>query len=43
LTANQFTALSAEDQFATAFNEFAQYGVIYGSLAIDQDVGSEVP
>lgn len=32
LTANQFSALSPEDQFLTAYNATAQYGRIAGSL-----------
>lgn len=43
LTANQFTALTREDQFLAAYSSFAQYGVVYGALTFDQDIGSEVP
>ena len=38
LTANQFSALSPEDQFLTAFSAYAQYGVIFGALAFSQNV-----
>lgn len=39
----QFFALSPEDQFASAFAAFAQYGAIAGALVFDQNIGSEVP
>ena len=38
LSTYQFTALSPEDQFLTAFSTVAQYGVIYGALAFSQNV-----
>ena len=44
LTANQFTALSPEDQFLTSFGPAAasaggvQYGVIYGALAFSENL-----
>lgn len=44
LTANQFTALSHEDQFLTSFGPAApsaggvQYGVIYGAMAFSQNL-----
>jgi hypothetical protein len=38
-----FTALSPEDQFVVAFNAYAQYGAIAGSLVFDQDIGRDVP
>ena len=39
----QFQALSEEDQFLVAYNTFAQYGVIAGSLVFDENLGSDVP
>lgn len=38
LTANQFSALSREDQFLTSFSTFAQYGVIFGALAFSENL-----
>ena len=38
LTANQFSALSPEDQFLAAFSAVAQYGVIFGALAFSQNL-----
>jgi hypothetical protein len=38
-----FGALSPEDQFVVAFQTFAQYGAIAGSLVFDQNIGSDVP
>lgn len=38
-----FSALSEEDRFLVAFNEFVQYGVIAGALVFDQDLGRCVP
>jgi hypothetical protein len=35
--------LSPEDQFVVAFNSFAQYGSIAGSLVFDQNIGACVP
>lgn len=35
--------LSPEDQFVVAFNTFAQYGRIAGSLVFDQNLGRDVP
>lgn len=35
--------LSPEDQFVVAFNTFAQYGSIAGSLVFDQNIGACVP
>jgi len=43
LSFNQFQALSAEDQFLTAFSAFAQYGVIAGALVFDNNLGKDVP
>lgn len=37
------TALGPEDQFMVAYNEFAQYGVIAGSLVFDENLGEDVP
>lgn len=37
------TALSPEDQFMVAFNEFVQYGSIAGSLVFDENLGRNVP
>jgi hypothetical protein len=42
-TANQFSALCHEDQFLTAFHEYAKYGAIVGSLVFDQNLGENVP
>jgi len=42
-TANQFSALSPEDQFVVAYAPYAQYGTIAGSLVFDQNVGEDVP
>lgn len=39
----QFAALSPEDQFLIAYNLYAQYGSIAGSLVFEQGVGEEVP
>ena len=38
-----FSALSPEDQFLVAFNNFAQYGVIAGALVFDENIGRCVP
>ena len=38
LSANQFSALSPEDQFLYAFSSVAQYGVVYGALAFDENL-----
>jgi hypothetical protein len=38
-----FSALSEEDRFMTALNEFVQYGSIAGSLVFDENLGPEVP
>lgn len=38
-----FSALSPEDQFLTAYNEFVQYGAIAGALVFDQNLGKDVP
>jgi hypothetical protein len=38
-----FTALSEEDRFLVAFDNFAQYGSIAGALVFDQDLGRDVP
>jgi len=43
LTANQFSALSPEDQFLTAFNAYAQYGSIYGALTFEENLGEDKP
>jgi hypothetical protein len=43
LTANQFTALSPEDQFLTAYSATAQYGRIAGSLVFDENLEEDVP
>lgn len=37
------TALGPEDQFMVAYNEFAQYGAIAGSLVFDENLGEDVP
>jgi hypothetical protein len=37
------SSLSPEDQFVIAFNSFAQYGSIAGSLVFDQNLGRCVP
>lgn len=42
-TANQFSALSPEDQFVVAYSAYAQYGTIAGSLVFDQNIGEGVP
>ncbi len=39
----QFQALSEEDRFLVAYNTFAQYGVIAGSLVFDENLGEDVP
>ena len=39
----QFHALSPEDQFLMAYNQFAQYGTIAGSLVFDENQGRDVP
>ena len=39
----QFVSLSREDQFLTAYAQFAQYGAIAGSLVFDQNLGECVP
>ncbi len=39
----QFGVLSPEDAFIVAFNEFAQYGSIAGSLVFDQNLEECVP
>ena len=39
----QFVALSNEDRFLVAYAAFAQYGVIYGGLTFDQNLGEDVP
>ncbi len=38
-----FGALSPEDQFMVAFNDFAQYGTIAGALVFDENLGRDVP
>jgi len=38
-----FSALSEEDRFLVAFNNFAQYGSIAGALVFDQNLGEDVP
>jgi hypothetical protein len=38
-----FSALSEEDRFLVAFNNFVQYGSIAGSLVFDQNIGRDVP
>lgn len=43
LTANQFSALSPEEQFLTSFNATAQYGRIAGSLVFSENLGEDVP
>lgn len=42
-TDRQFAALSDEDKFLIAYSQFAQYGVISGTLTFDQSVGDCVP
>ena len=39
----QFFALSKEDQFLTAYAQYAQYGAIAGALVFDENIGSDVP
>lgn len=39
----QFSALSSEDQFLVAYNEFVQYGTIAGALVFDQNLNEDVP
>jgi hypothetical protein len=39
----QFFALSKEDKFVVAYSQFAQYGVIVGSLVFEESVGEDVP
>jgi len=39
----QFVALSDEDRFLVAYARFAQYGVIYGGLTFDHNLGEDVP
>lgn len=39
----QFQALSEEDKFLMAYNQFAQYGTIAGSLVFDENQGKNVP
>lgn len=43
LTANQFSALSPEEQFLTAYSATAQYGRIAGSLVFSENLGEDVP
>lgn len=43
LTANQFAALSPEQQFLTAYHSVAQYGRVAGSLVFNQNLGEDVP
>ena len=43
LVTQQFQALSEEDRFLVAYNTFAQYGVIAGSLVFDENLGEDVP
>jgi len=43
LTANQFAALSHEDQFLTAYHTVAQYGVVAGALVFKENLGEDVP
>lgn len=43
LTPSQFAALDEEDQFLTAFSQFAQYGRIAGSLIFDANLGENKP
>jgi len=38
-----FGALSPEDQFMVAFNDFVQYGTIAGALVFDENLGEDVP
>lgn len=39
----QFLGLSEEDQFLVAYSQFAQYGVVAGSLVFEEDLGKETP
>jgi hypothetical protein len=39
----QFSALSAEDQFLVAYSQYAQYGTIAGALVFDDNLGTDVP
>lgn len=43
LDSAQFTALGPEDQFVAAYNTFAQYGTIAGSLVFEENLGENVP
>ncbi len=43
LTDRQFAALSDEDKFLMAYCEFAQYGIVAGSLVFDENLGRDVP
>jgi len=43
LSANQFSALTDEDKFLTAFHSVAQYGVVAGALTFDQNVEEDQP
>lgn len=43
LTADQFSALTHEDRFLTAFASVAQYGVIAGSLVFSENLAEDVP
>ncbi len=38
-----FGALGPEDQFVVAFNAYAQYGTIAGSLVFEENLGEGVP
>lgn len=38
-----FSALSEEDRFMVAFNNFVQYGTIAGALVFDENLGRDVP
>ena len=42
-TANQFSALSEEDRFLSAFSATAQYGRVAGSLVFNMNLGKAVP
>ena len=43
LVTQQFAALSEEDKFLVAYNQFAQYGTIAGALVFEQNLGRDVP
>jgi hypothetical protein len=42
LQQQQFNSLCREDQFLVAYAPFAQYGVIYGALTFEENLGEDV-